>query len=43
MNYKERRSRARVVYPTQDTSRHGKSKGETKGKNRHKNHSKIVV
>ena len=44
MNYIERGSHARGVYYTLDISRaHGNSKGEAKGRRRHRNNSKRVV
>ena len=40
MDYRERRSHARDVHPY---LAHGNSKGEARGRNRHKTHSKRVV
>ena len=41
MDYRERGSRARGLYPTQGYLVHGNSKGEARGRSRHKNNSKI--
>ena len=43
MDCRVRGSHARGVYPTQDTSRMGTARTKGKGKNRHRNNSKIVV
>ena len=42
MDYRERGSHARGVYPTQHTSRMGRARVKQEEKNRHKNNARVV-